>query len=91
MRTVKHDLFYGHSMSVTVQHNGFKGGDYSHHGFVTVVLEPDRSFCFEANGERTQRIEFTARGDWERIALLAALEMVVAELQDHKHLRLDAD
>jgi hypothetical protein len=70
-------------IGVTLEHNGFQGGDAGHGGFVKLVIENLASTCMEVNGEECEKFELVFRGDTERYTFLDALKMVVKELEDN--------
>jgi len=72
------------TIAVTLEHNGFKGGDLGHGGFVKIKIEDINSTHMELNNEHIEVIELTFRGDSERYTLLNALKMIVKELDDNK-------
>jgi hypothetical protein len=69
-------------IGVTLEHNGVKGGDAGHGGFVRLVIEDLGSTSMEVNGEESKKLELVFRGDTERDTLLSALKMVVKELDN---------
>jgi hypothetical protein len=70
-------------IGVTLEHNGFQGGDAGHGGFVKLVIEDLASTSMEVNGEECQKFELVLRGDTERDTFLSALKMVVKELENN--------
>lgn len=68
------------SLEVTVEHNGYKGGDAGHGGYVTVELIDQGGTCMEIYGKDTERICFTFRGDYERDTLIQSLKFIIDEL-----------
>lgn len=69
-------------LGVTVEHNGFQGGDEGHGGFVRISFENKASTSMQLNGEYCDSFDFTFRGDTERETLLSGLKMIVKELED---------
>lgn len=72
-------------LGVTVEHNGFQGGDEGHGGFVRIAFENKASTSMQLNGEYCDSFDFTFRGDTERETLLSGLRMIVKELEDNPH------
>jgi hypothetical protein len=73
-------------IGVTLEHNGFQGGDAGHGGFVKLVIKDLASTCMEVNGQECEKFELVFRGDTERHTFLSALKMVVKELEDNPSL-----
>jgi hypothetical protein len=71
-------------LGVTLEHNGFKGGDSGHGGFVSITIEDLSSTSMELNGKECDKFELVLRGDTERETLLSALKMIVKELEDNE-------
>jgi len=69
-------------LGVTLEHNGFKGGNGG--GFVSITIEDLSSTSMELNGKECDKFELVLRGDTERETLLSALKMIVKELEDNK-------
>jgi hypothetical protein len=70
-------------LGVTVEHNGFQGGDEGHGGFVRISFEDKASTSMQVNGKYCDSFEFIFRGDTERATLLSGLKMIVKELEDN--------
>lgn len=70
-------------LAVTVQHNGFRGGDSGHGGFVKILFENLASTEMYVNGEPADEFSLEFKGDHERATLLKALKMIVKELEKH--------
>ena len=71
-------------IGVTLEHNGFKGGDAGHGGFVKLIIEDLASTSMEVNGEECEKFELVLRGDSERETFLSALKMVVKEIESQQ-------
>lgn len=71
-------------IGVTLEHNGFQGGDAGHGGFVRLVIENLSSTHMEVNGQFSDQLELVLRGTTERQTFLSALKMIVEEL-DKNH------
>jgi hypothetical protein len=70
-------------IGVTLEHNGFQGGDAGHGGFVKITFEDLASTYMEVNGKESSKFELLFKGDAERTTLLAALKMITKELEDN--------
>jgi hypothetical protein len=70
-------------IGVTLEHNGFQGGDAGHGGFVKLVFEDLASTSMELNGEECKKFQLIFRGDAERETFLSALKMIVQELENN--------
>jgi hypothetical protein len=70
-------------IGVTLEHNGFKGGDAGHGGFVKLIIKDLASTSMEVNGKDCQKFELLIKGDTERETFLSALRMVVKELENN--------
>ena len=71
-------------LGVTLEHNGFKGGDAGHGGFVSITIEDLSCTSMEVNGKKCGKLELVLRGDTERETLVSALKMIVKELEDNE-------
>lgn len=70
-------------ISVTLEHNGFQGGDAGHGGFVKITIKDLSSTCMKLNGKDCESFELEFKGDAERITLLSALKMITKELEEN--------
>jgi len=70
---------------VQVRHNGYKGGDSGHGGFVEIMIEDLGSTDMQVNGVESQCVYLRFGGDTERYTLLAALKLITKELEENKH------
>lgn len=93
IRKVYNEFMSANIIGVTVEHNGYQGGDHSHGGYVKIIFNDLSSTVMEAthipnnqgyggNG----KIELIFKGSSERATLLAALKMAVKELEEHPYL-----
>ena len=80
-RIVNEEFSSLNMLSVTVEHNGYMGGDAGHGGYVKLIFEDISSTCMELNGNKCDRFDFIVRGDSERDTLVASLKMIVKELE----------
>jgi hypothetical protein len=71
-------------LEASIEHNGLKGGDAGHGGFVELTFRDVASTSMEVNGQESELVSLTFRGDTERETLLEALKFFVKELEDHK-------
>jgi hypothetical protein len=70
-------------IAVTLEHNGFHGGDAGHGGFVKITIEDLASTYMEVNGKESSKFELLLKGDAERTTLLEALKMITKELENN--------
>lgn len=82
-KTVCQEFTSANILGVTVEHNGFQGGDAGHGGFVRIAFEDLSSTSMQLNGKYCDSFDFTFRGDTERETLLSGLKMIVKELEDN--------
>ena len=83
-RTIYQEFTSCNIIGVTLEHNGFQGGDAGHGGYVSIIIEDLGSTSIELNGEECKLVELVIRGDTERETFLAAFKMIVKELEDNK-------
>ena len=83
LRKIKQDFTLCNILHVTLEHNGFQGGDGGHGGYVKMNFSNEGA-AIEVNGEECEEVELIFRGDDERITLVDALKMIVKELEKHK-------
>lgn len=88
-RKIYQEFTSANIISVTLEHNGFKGGDSGHGGFVRIVIQDLAGTSMELNGEEVEKFELVIRGDSERDTFLSALKMIVKELDDHDNRYVD--
>ncbi len=89
--TVYQEFTSANILGVTLQHNGYQGGDAGHGGFVRVKFKNIAGTLMELNGKETDEFEITFRGDCERDTFIQALNMLVSELTNKRMLLLDID
>ena len=73
-------------IGVSLEHNGYKGGDASHGGFVKIEIENLCLMSMSLNGrevDQGETFELLFSGDCERDVLISALKMMVKELEDN--------
>jgi len=85
IKTIYKEFASANIIGVTLEHNGFQGGDAGHGGFVRLVIQNLSSTYMEVNGRISEEFELVLRGTTERETFLSALKMVVEEL-DNNHL-----
>ena len=71
-------------LEAVIKHNGICGGDSSHGGYVQLWFKNHSSTDMSVNGEWSEKIVLTFRGDSERSTLLKALKLFVKELEENK-------
>ena len=82
-KKIYQELTSANIIGVTLEHNGFQGGDGGHGGFVKLVIEDLACTSMEVNGVESEKFELLFRGDTERETFLSALKMIVKELEDN--------
>jgi hypothetical protein len=82
-RKIYEEFVSANIIGVTLEHNGFKGGDAGHGGFVKLTIKDLASTCMELNGKECEKFELAFYGDTERDTFLSALKMVVKELEEN--------
>ena len=82
-RKIYQEFTSANIIGVTVEHNGIKGGDAGHGGFVKIVIEDLASTSMELNGAQKTKFELKIRGDCERETFVSAFKMIIKELEDH--------
>lgn len=83
MRKVYQEFIDCNILALTLEHNGYCGGDAGHGGYVKILIEDLCSTCMELNGEECDKFELLFQGDSERDTLVSALKMVVNELENN--------
>ena len=70
-------------IDLTIEHNGYCGGDTGHGGFVNITLDGSKfdNADLLCNGEEVEKINFGVRGDWERDALINSFKHIIKELE----------
>lgn len=84
-RKIYQEFTSANIIAVTLEHNGFQGGDSGHGGFVEITIENLGSTCMELNDEECEKFKLVLRGDTERETFLDALKMIVKELEDNPY------
>ena len=80
MRKVYQRFISANQLSVAVEHNGVHPGDAGHGGYVTIKLMDEGCTSMEVNGEESESVEITLRGETERETLIKALTVILREL-----------
>lgn len=83
-REIYKEFASANTIGVRLQHNGFKGGDAGHGGFVRITIKDIASTVMFVNGQESNEFQLEFCGDAERETLLSALKMIVKELEDNK-------
>ncbi len=86
MKTIYQEFTLMNIIGVTLEHNGLCGGDAGHGGVVKLTIEDLGSTSMEVNGEEASKLHLVIRGDSERQTFLAALKLVVQELEQNQHI-----
>jgi hypothetical protein len=86
MRKLYQEFTNCNILGVTLEHNGIKGGDLGHGGFVSITIEDLAGTYMEVNDMEADKVKITLKGDAERETLLEALKMIVTELEQNKTL-----
>jgi hypothetical protein len=82
-RKIYQEFTSNNIIGVTLEHNGFGGGNASHGGFVKLKIKDLASTYMTLNGIDCNEFELMFRGDSERETLLSALKMIVKELEEN--------
>ncbi len=82
LRKIEQDFTLCNILHVTLEHNGYQGGDAGHGGYVRMSFSNEGA-AIEVNGEECEEVELIFRGDDERLTLVDALKMIVKELEDN--------
>jgi DNA-directed RNA polymerase subunit L len=83
LRKIEQNFTLCNILDVTLEHNGFQGGDAGHGGYVKMNFR-NQGAAIEVNGKQCEKVELIFRGDTERVTLVDALKMIVKELEEHK-------
>jgi len=89
IRIVKRCFESANILEVSVEHNGFRGGDAGHGGYVKIAFEDIACTSMNAFVEDhdecgdVKRINMLFRGSCERETLLEGLKMIVKELEEN--------
>ena len=84
-REIVQEFHSANLIKLTLKHNGFKGGDTGHGGFVDIKIENEGSTDMSVNGEHeSEYLHLIIRGDTERDTFLDAFKAIVKELEDYK-------
>jgi hypothetical protein len=85
-KTVYQEFMSANTLGVTLEHNGFKGGDAGHGGFVKITIKDLSATAMHLNGEECSEFELNFLGSTERQTLLDALKMIVEELENNPYI-----
>lgn len=94
IRKIYNEFWSANTIGVTVEHNGYHGGDGGHGGYVKIGIEDLASTSMECeeiveHDNRGKQIWLKFEGSTERQTLLAALKMIVKELEENPYLPND--
>jgi hypothetical protein len=78
---IQQDFTLCNILHVTLEHNGYQGGDAGHGGYVKMNFNNEGA-AIQVNGEECEEVELIFRGDDERLTLVDALKMIVKELEE---------
>ena len=88
-RKIYEEFVSANIIGVTLEHNGFQGGDSGHGGFVRIVIKNLACTAMEVNNipcEEGEQVELKFMGDCERETLIDALKMIVKDLEAHPYI-----
>jgi hypothetical protein len=83
-RKLTKEFISANVLETTVEHNGCKGGDAGHGGFVKITFKDLSCTMMEVNGIECEEFSFEFQGSAERETLIDSLEMVLDELKNNK-------
>lgn len=74
-------------LEVTVEHNGYQGGDAGHGGYVKITYKDLGGTSMELNGEDYCGEEFTIifKGSTERYTFVESLKFILEELKSDEN------
>ena len=84
VRKVYKEIINANIIGVTLEHNGYGGGDASHGGYVKININDITGTDMKINGNESESFELLIRGDAERETFLEAFKMIVAELETNR-------
>jgi len=83
-RKLTKEFISANVLETTVEHNGCKGGDAGHGGFVRITFRDLSCTSMEVNGVECEEFSFEFQGSAERETLIHSLEMILDELKNNK-------
>ena len=83
-RKLTKEFISANVLETTVEHNGCKGGDAGHGGFVKITFNDLSCTMMLVNGIECQEFSFEFQGSAERETLIDSLEMILDELKNNK-------
>jgi hypothetical protein len=86
VRNLKQEFNSCNILSVEVEHNGFRGGDSGHGGYVKIKFKDLGCTHMELNDNVVDEFDFTFKGNTERETLVEALKYVIKELEEHRYI-----
>ena len=72
-------------LAIEVIHNGMKGGDTGHGGFVNIKITNESCTDLRIDDRNVEVVQFSVHGDHERETLIQALKAAVIELETNKY------
>ena len=82
-RKLTKEFISANVLETTVEHNGCKGGDAGHGGFVKITFKDLSCTSMEVNGVECEKFSFEFQGSAERETLINSLEMILDELKNN--------
>jgi hypothetical protein len=82
-RKLTKEFISANVLETTVEHNGCKGGDAGHGGFVKITFRDLSCTSMEVNGVECEEFSFEFQGSAERETLINSLEMILDELKNN--------
>jgi len=82
-RKLTKEFISANVLETTVEHNGCKGGDAGHGGFVKITFNDLSCTMMLVNGIECQEFSFEFQGSAERETLIDSLEMILDELKNN--------
>ena len=83
-RKLTKEFISANVLETTVEHNGCKGGDAGHGGFVKITFNDLSCTMMLVNGIECEEFSFEFQGSAERETLIDSLEMILDELKNNK-------
>jgi len=82
-RKLTKEFISANVLETTVEHNGCKGGDAGHGGFVKITFNDLSCTMMLVNGIECEEFSFEFQGSAERETLIDSLEMILDELKNN--------
>jgi len=84
MRTIKQEICGANIIELTISHNGYRGGDSGHGGFVEISIKDLAGTDMMINGKEVNEFTLRVQGDSERTTFLDAFKVIVNELENNR-------